>query len=455
MNTRTKRWTVAALAALLTTSAALAQGPGDYAMQWPVRADGQGAYAITLTPEMYARVRRADLSDLAAFNGAGEPLAFGPLPPALVRAAPRWREARWFALPAASSPQAGDLHLHVTRDAAGNLSFDATAGAAASAEPRPDLLVDVQPGNDEAIDQLEFVLPEGTGAFNVQLQVEASTDLQQWTTLVPAATVARLLQGDAVLERRLVELPPTSAPYLRLRNADPTRPLPLQAVRVRLQPAAPERRLPDERWLEVPFVKREGKAFHYRLPARVSVERLDIVLGSENAVDSFVVTSRPDDTAYWQMRGGLTAFRLRGAGVELDNDPIALEPTRDREWRLDASTELAQPPVLRLAFRPETWLLLTHGAPPYVIAAGSARARRDPFPLDALYSQVQARYGADWQPPAASVGPIQPAGGEAALNVPPPDRTRERVLWAILLIGALAVVGMVVVLLRQPSAAAE
>jgi hypothetical protein len=450
MNIRSNRWKVAALAALLTSAAAYAQGPADYASQWPVRADGQGAYAITLTPQVYSQVQRADLADLAAFNAAGEPLAFGPLPPALVRAAPRWREARWFALPSAGTPAGGDLHLHVTRDAAGNLSFDATAGAVAPDVPRPDLLVDVQPG-DEAIDQLEFELPAGTGPFNVQLQVEASDDLQQWTTLVPAATVARLLQGDAVLERRLVDLPPTTAPYLRLRNADPTRPLPLEAVRVRLQPAAPERRLPEEHWLEVLFVKREGRAFHYRLPARVAVERLDIRLGSENAVDQFIVSSRDDGNGYWQMRGGLTAFRLRGAGVGLDNDPVALQPTRDREWRLDSSTDLAQPPVLRLAYRPETWLLLTHGAPPYVIAAGSVRAHRDAFPLDALYSQVQARYGADWQPPAAALGEMRAAGGSAALSVPPPDRTRERVLWTVLVVGALAVVAMVLVLLREPA----
>jgi hypothetical protein len=444
---------LAACAAACFATVAVAKGAGDFARQWPVQADNDGAYAITLTPEIYAQVQRGDLADLAAFNADGEQLAFGPLPAALVHPAPHWRDAVWFALPTATSRAAGDLHVHATRNAAGELAFDATVVGNAITDERPDLLVDVKPGR-EAIDQLEVVLLPDADAVNVQLRIEASNDLQDWETLVPAATVARLLQGGAVLERRIIELPATNAAFLRLRPADGAKPLPLQSVRVRAQPAAPEHRLPPEQWIAATFVRQDQRAWHYRLPGRLPAQRLDIALSADNAIDKFVVYSRDDDKAGWQMRGGMTAFRLRGGGVSLDNPPMEFGATRDSQWRLDASTDLGQPPTVRFAFHPETFLLLTHGKPPYVIAAGSARGRRGDFPLDALYGQVRARYGGDWEPPLAALGAMRDAGGEAALHAPPPDRTRQWVLWAILGIGAFAIILMVVKLMRDGPEAA-
>jgi hypothetical protein len=443
-------------AGVLAAGLALAKGPADYSTQWPVVADGDGAYAITLTPEVYAHIRRADLGDLAAFAADGTPLAFGPLPPALERPAPRWRDARWFALPTQAGAAGGDLHLHLTRNTAGELTLDANLAGTAANEPKPDLLIDVQPGK-EAIDELDLTLGAGSGTVNAQMTVEASDDLQAWHVLLPSATVARLEQGGEVLERSIIELPATNAAFLRLRPLDGTTALPLSGVRVRLQPAAPSLRIPAEQWLPATFVRREGRSFFYALPARIPAQRLDIALGDDNVVDRFVVSSRDGPGQgredYWASRGELTAFRLRGGGVSLDNAPMDLSLTRDREWRLDANTDLAQAPTLRFGYHPETWLLLTHGPAPYVIAAGSGRARRGDFPLDALYGQVQARYGADWQPPAAALGAMATAGGEAALVSTPPDRNRTWLLWGVLLVGALGIVAMVVKLMRDAPAA--
>jgi hypothetical protein len=452
---------LAAAALVFATGAAeeAANGKNDYATQWPVIADGDGAYAITLTPEIYAQLHRPDLSDLAAFDADGKPLAFGPLPPSLVRPPPRWRDARWFALPVANSGAAKDLHIHATRNAAGELSFDATVVGTAINEEHPDLLIDTQPGR-EAIDQLDLEFVPGDAPINARMVVEASDDLQRWTTLLDTATVARLQQGGEVLERRLIELPATNAAYLRLRPLDDTTALPLASVRVRLQPAAPEQRLPPEQWLDATFVRSEGRVFYYAMPARIPAARLDIALGDDNAVDHFSISSREGPTEgkreYWNPRGGLTAFRLRGAGVALDNAPLSMPVTRDREWKLDSGTDLAQPPKLRFAYHPETWLLLTHGKPPHAIVAGSARAKRGDFPLDALYGQVKARYGGDWTPPTATLGPKATAGGPIALvEEISPDRNRQWVLWGILLLGVVVIIGMVMKLMREGPAKEE
>jgi hypothetical protein len=449
---------LAAAALVFATGAADGNGMNDYANRWPVVADGDGAYAITLTPEVYGQLARPDLSDLAAFDADGKPLAFGPLPASLVRPAPRWRDARWFALPVAGSGAAKDLHIHATRDAAGALSFDATVVGEQTDKDHPDLLIDVQPGA-EAIDQLDLDFAPGDEAINARMVVEASDDLQRWHTLLDTATVARLQQGGEVLERSLIELPPTNAAYLRLHPLDDTTAMPITEARVRLQPAAPERRLPPEQWLAATFVRQEGRSYFYTMPARIPAERIDIQLADENAIDRFDVSSREGPTDgrrdYWNPRGELTVFRLRGAGVSMDNAPLSFATTRDREWKLDAGTELAQPPVVKFGYHPETWLLLTHGRAPHAIVAGSARAKRSDFPLEALYGQVKARYGGDWEPPAATLGPMAVAGGPAAMVDIPPDRNKKWMLWGILLLGVVVVIGMVFKLMREGPAPAE
>jgi Protein of unknown function (DUF3999) len=107
-------------------------------------------------------------------------------------------------------------------------------------------------------------------------------------------------------------------------------------------------------------------------------------------------------------------------------------------------------PVLQLSYRPESWMLLTRGKSPFVIAAGSPVVRRSEFPLEALVVQVRQRYGKGWQPAPASLGAMQMAGGEAALSAFSPGRKRAWMLWSVLVLGALAIVVMVLRLLKAP-----
>ena len=145
--------------------------------------------------------------------------------------------------------------------------------------------------------------------------------------------------------------------------------------------------------------------------------------------------------------GQLTAFRLVGAGVQLDNEAMPVASSRMQEWRIEPSIDLARIPTLQFDYRPETWLLLTHGKPPFKVAAGSSSMRRAEFPLEALVGQVRAKYGRDWLPTEASLGAMQTAGGDAALTAFDPARKRAWLLWAVLLIAAVAIIAMVVRLL--------
>ena len=451
------------LVLVLGAGSCLASEPDDFARQWqvlgycgegaraatpadepPLRC--QGAFALALDESVYRQATHPDLADVAAFNADGQALAFGPMPPAYGPEPGRWRDAAWFVLPPAGTPASGDLHLHVRRDAAGALQLDAALSREHS-RTVSDLLVDVR-AQDRAVEAIELVLALDAPDFSAQVRVDASDDLQHWHTLADGAPVAQLRQGGQSLVRRHIELPAASARYLRLHVEGAA--LPLTGLRLLLQPAEASTEALRRSRIAADFVGRDGAGYVYRVAARVPVERLVVRLADDNTVADFSISVRELGARDWEYVGQLTAFRLRGAGMALDNESIAVAPTRRQEWRIEPSTGLSAVPSLQLDYRPETWLLLTHGAPPYVVAAGSGIARRDAFPLEALVAQVRARYGRGWHPAQATLGPMQMAGGEAALTAYDPHARRTWILWGVLLLAAVAVIAMAWRLLAKP-----
>jgi hypothetical protein len=435
------------LASLLLSASVAASTPADFANQWTLATDKVDAYSVTLDNDIYRQITHADLSDLAAFNADGEELAFAPLPSAYQAPSSEWREAAWFALPEqqTASPDAGDLQLHVTRAADGSLALDTTLSAAAQAAAKSgvdDLLVDVR-AKDRAIDGIAFNFVGDAPDFSAQISIEASDDLQHWHALVTDAPLAQLRQNGQTLLRRTVEFNAEPATYLRLHASAR---LPLRSVQLRLrEPGA----VPARVAVNAEFVARDGRAFVYRMPALVPVERLTIALADDNAVARFSVAARERGQTQWTGVGVYTAFRLRGAGMALDAEPLDVGVMRTRDLRIEPDTELAKPPQLRLEYQPETWVLFTHGRAPYVIVAGSKRAHRGTFAMDALVGQLRARYGEQWRPPTIGHAEMRASAGDAALNGWDASQGRTWLLWGLLVLGAGAVIAMVIGLLRS------
>ena len=457
-----KAWGI--LAGLSISACVCAIEPDDFARQWPVLGscavsttlpastskplDCEGAFAVSLDESVYRQLLRPDLADLAAFNADGQTLPFGPMP-SIYRPPPgEWTVAPWFALPATDPQQAQDLHLHVTRSTTGDLNLDATL----SHGPRDslqDILVDVR-GGKRLVEAIQIELVMDAPDFSVEVGLDASDDLQSWRPVVGAAAIAQLRQGGQALIRRHIEFPPQSTAYLRLHVLSGTSGIPVRAVRLLLRPRVPASETLKRSKLSADFVRREGRAYVYTLPARVPVERVNVLLGDDNAIASFSVSAREPREKNWSYVGQMNAFRLRGAGVAMDNEAMDVAISRQQEWRIESSIDLQRTPVLELGYRPERWLLLTHGKPPFVVTAGSPVVHRDQFPLDALLGQVRAHYGKDWQPPVATLGAMQTAGGEAALSAYDPESRRTWLLWSILSIGAIVIIVMVLRLLRVP-----
>jgi hypothetical protein len=282
----------------------------------------------------------------------------------------------------------------------------------------------------------------------VQVAVEGSDDLLNWQAIEPSATLAHLRQNGQSLSRSRIEFDDTHAKYLRLRLLDGRVGIPVHSVRLLVRDPGPAIAVQSRSRIAAEFVRQEGRAYVYRLPARVPVERVNLALADDNAIASFSVSAREPGERNWGYIGQVDAFRLRAAGVQLDNEPMDIGSTRRQEWRVESNTELARAPVLELYYRPERWLLLTHGSAPFVVAAGSNTQRGGEFPLEALLGQVRAKFGRDWQPTAAALGSMQTAGGDAALTAYDAESKRTWLLWGVLLVAAVGIIAMVLRLLK-------
>jgi len=96
-------------------------------------------------------------------------------------------------------------------------------------------------------------------------------------------------------------------------------------------------------------------------------------------------------------------------------------------------------------------VMLTQGPAPYRLAAGSATAVRENYPLPALLSEIRRNSDADWRPPLAKLGEGSALAGNAALEAPSkPLPTRQIVLWVILIGAAFLLLLLVGRLLKQP-----
>jgi len=457
---------------LLTASSIAAQtptrpiAPTDFAWQWPVETGGtDGAVRFTLTPEVYARVTQFDLGDLAAFNAAGESIPIGPAALAFERLAPpppppEPIEVALFRVPREPDSGAGErIALHIARGADGKLSrLDAEVAPDAGVDPSQDMLLDVSalkvPVTALRL-ELEAIPAEG---LNARVEVAASDDLAHWQSLGSNLAVVSLQENGLNLERRQLEFAATELPYLRLRRTDAGAPLPLRAVL-----ALPLRRAAGT---SVIIPARQGftlqgrgiattpGSFEYTAAGPYPVERIAIELADRNAVAGFVLESRDSTSGAWQERTRGTAFRLGSDSDGVGSAPVDLSLTRDRYWRLRTEPAQARAPTLTLSYRPEQFVLLTQGAPPYRLVAGSVAARRPDYPLRTVLSEMRSQYGDLWLPPEASVGGGAPLSGDAALTAPPPPPPyKQWLLWGVLIAGALVVVVMVMKLMRNDSAA--
>src|SRR5690606_23004090 len=124
-------------------------------------------------------------------------------------------------------------------------------------------------------------------------------------------------------------------------------------------------------WLELQGKRRNSggrEGFEFLLPGRFPVERADVRLPGNSAVEWTLHSREADDEGSWTWRAGpWVSYQLGADGSGTRSEPRALAgAVRDRHWRLVPNTPVGdQTPVLRVGYRPEVAVFLAQGQPPF------------------------------------------------------------------------------------------
>lgn len=445
--------------ALLLPSAA--QAGDDFARQWPLQLSqpDAGAYRVPLDASVYRAVHWRDVRDVRVLDADGRQVASAvyaaaaPLPGPL-----RTVELRWFTLPATTVGGDGDLSVVVQRDAGGKVlsirNSIAATNAVGSADPA--WLIDL--GDDaDGLRALNVDWADAAAALDLGYRVEASDDLRDWQVLDPQARLVQLHNQGHELHGNRIEVE-TTLRYLRLVPLQRSGAPQLRGIRGEFASVA---ETGDWRWEEVQAIAggNDKDGYLYQVQGRFPVQRLDVAMPA-NSTANWTVSSRDPDRApangdepAWQaLAHGWDTWSLSEAGRQQRSAPLEIPGVvSDRQWRLQAEpgTQPGAPPPLRLGYRPGNVVFLAQGRAPYLLVAGSAASGEPQAALDPMLAELRARNGAQWQPAAAGLGAGSERAGDAAYRpAPVPRDWKSLVLWAVLVLGALAVASFAVNLLR-------
>lgn len=435
---------------LLAAGGAHAATPQDYAWQWPIQTQGEAsAYVLELDADVLANVQGSDLRDLAVFNASGEAVPFAPWPPER-KDEDRREPLAWLRLPLPAPGQPDRLDLRLERDTDGRLrGLNLTSSESPPApDENHDLLVDRGEDEPPELSRLHVQLAEGAALpVNLRVRVMASNDFANWQLVGSGLPLVALDENALRIERLQLDIATTQARYLRLSIENDGKWPDIATLQAERKVAGGDTR----DWLSLeltgtPVADQPG-TFDYTSPAPAGIERMDLRLAASNSVSAVQVDAREPGSEWWKGVATFTAFRLGNGKDEVRHVPPKVEMHREREWRVTTRPALTQAPTLVLTYKPERFVLLAQGNAPYVLVAGSVRAARDVYPIQAALAAASS------PPQPATLGARSEAGGQAALAPKRGEDWQRWLLWAVLAAGAGLVLVVSLRLLRQPKEA--
>lgn len=438
-------------------SAVAQDKPGDFKSLAPLSLSGEGPwYRLELPLAVQLHASQTDLRDIRVFNAAGEPQAY-----ALARQQAQTTEqhtlsdVKWFPLYSSADAADSTPSVRVQSTINGTLvEVQPSTQLEAGEEVLRGWLLDAS-AIKAPLQQLVLDWTSERDGFQ-RFSIEASDDLQHWQPW-GEGQVARLSFADERVEQHEVALPGQTARYLRLLwNTPQTAPVLTSA---QLQSSTTSS-LPSPLVWSQPLKGSSAKAGEYtwQLPMGLNLERVRIALTQANSLAPATLYGRRESSLPWQPLGNGLLYRLTQNGQDVQQNELQLPGQTVQQLRLVVDERGgglgAEAPSLEFAVRGTQLVFLARGAGPYTLALGNPTASAANLPLATLipdYSAQrlkqlgQAKVEGAAQLASATVAPA------AAVAAGGPD-WKKIGLWAVLLLGVLALAGMAFSMLRKPAA---
>jgi hypothetical protein len=427
----------------------------DYASGMSVQAGYSQPMIETMLPDdVYRVVTRPDLGDLRVFNANGTPVphAFCASPSST---APQVSEQSLPVFVLRGRDQIYTDNSRVAVETASGTRVNVEEPAAETPEVVSGLIHIIDARDTQPLRAIRFDWSSPDGVSEVKVRIEASDDLDQWQTVVPASTLLLAQQGGQELRRERIELPNREYQYLRVQRVDNGPPLTLNSVTAEQVAAAEEI---EPMWFNATRVaSKEADVLYFDAQHVAPVTYARVRLAQENSTVDVSLQSRPDEQSQWRTRWSGESYVIVSDTVRRESPPAQFQATSDRYWRLQIlkDPQVYQDSLLELGYRPAKLRFLAQGPGPFTVAFGSRRAEpAQPAECDGLLANMSAadreRMVEDGYTDA-----MVSLGGDTALK-PLPKKTSAKVmiLWAVLVVGVALLVAMALSLLkrvRQPT----
>lgn len=430
--------------------------PIDFAYGMTLQGDGEGAlYAFELPEDVYRNTVHSDLGDMRIFNGNNEVV------PHLLQHDTVDEERQqpvmlpFYPLFADEMAGKGETTLRIVPGAQGAV-IDLRSQAGEMKEKAVSYYLIDTSAVKQPIRRLALQWHANNQTFISTVVVEQSSDLNHWRPLA-SGTLAELLYGNDRLQRNEIVLPSGLEPYLRISWPLGSKGVTLLGVEAGIaQPGVAA----ELKWLHTTSRASDGTGrYDFEVTGHYPVERLQVLLPQDNTMVKATLSSSADPQSnLWTVRYQGVIYSLLHEGRRIDSGELNIASTSDRYWRLEVAQEGggigAGVPLLKLGWHPHRIIFVARGTEPFTLAFGSARATRlteDPGLGGWLASrQGEGADGLDMK--SAVPQALRELGGEQRLRpLPPPLPWKKWLLWAVLVVGVVAMLGMARGLYRQMS----
>ena len=444
---------IACACSLASTTFAAAPQIDDYAQGIEIYApSGRALIEADLPDHLYRTITRAGAADINVFNAEGV-----AVPHALCSARAETagvitqQSLPVFTLQAAAEAQGnparidlntpGGTAVRIEESQAGTTDLPATQTRAH--------VIDAREVTD-ALRSIQFEWRSPDDASEARVRIEASDDLDRWTTVVHASTLLQVAQGEQQLRREKIPLPEQRYRFLRVARADGGPPLLITSVSAEsiAQPATIE-----PIWFTAEAqASTQGSEWLFDAERLAPVSYARLRLPQDNMSVRVRIQSRSDPEAQWRERWSGEAYSIVADGERRVSAPAHFAVTTDRYWRVVNMNESAPAgaPMLELAYRAARLQLLAQGSGPYTLAFGSRRVETSS--AQACGSLLSDVSGDELQRfiVEGELGSVQTLGGDAALQPPPvPTPVKRIALWVVLVSGVALLIAMALSLLRR------
>jgi len=429
--------------------------PNDFAYGMKLQGDGADAlYTFDLPGEVYQHTVRSDLGDMRIFNSNGEVV------PYLLQHETVKEEIRhtvmlpFYPLFADEVGVKGETTLRIVPGSQGAV-IDLRAQSARDVTNKTIsyYIIDAS-ALKQPIRRLTLHWQATNETFISTVVVEQSSDLDHWRPL-GSASLAELLYGNEHLQRNEISLAAEQQHYLRISWPMGHHGVTLTEIEAEVAQPGVEAAL---NWNDATSRTRDGipGRYDFEVNGHYPVERLQVVLPQDNTMVRVKLSSSADlQSDHWTVRYQGVLYSLLHEGKRLESGELAIAATSDRYWRLEVAQEGggigAGAPQLKLGWHPHRAVFVARGSSPFTLAFGSAHAGSEPQDQGLMgWLAAQRSGGEEITMKTAVPQAMQLLGGEQQLvPLPPPLPWKKWLLWAVLVIGVLAMLGMARGLYRQ------